>query len=167
MQRSSHIWKESEPPIGGHVLAGLERRGLSPSELERRDRLHTVSGQQPTDAMLRVIGDRVRIAVDREETMVRVLTQIEKLTYTALMAVWTFGCRLLPPRGSTAVLRKYRCAGHRCAAVGGISPTSSRHRGSAVGELKRPTRSRTGERGPSTCWPRIFLGRSACRAVKR
>ena len=55
------------------VLAGLERRGLSPDELERRDRLHTVSGQQPADAILREIGDRVRIAVDRGVPMVRVL----------------------------------------------------------------------------------------------
>jgi hypothetical protein len=55
------------------VLAGLERRGLPPDELERRDRLHTVSGQQPADAILREIGDRVRIAVDRGIPMVRVL----------------------------------------------------------------------------------------------
>jgi MEDS: MEthanogen/methylotroph, DcmR Sensory domain/Putative zinc-finger len=55
------------------VLAGLERRGLTPNELERHDRLHTVSGQQPADAMLREIDDRVRIAVDRGAPMVRVL----------------------------------------------------------------------------------------------
>jgi hypothetical protein len=55
------------------VLAGLERRGLTPDELERRDRLHTVSGRQPADAILREIADRVRIAVDRGVPMVRVL----------------------------------------------------------------------------------------------
>ena len=55
------------------VLAGLERRGLAPDELERRDRLHTVSGQQAADAILQEIGDRVRIAVDRGVPMVRVL----------------------------------------------------------------------------------------------
>jgi hypothetical protein len=55
------------------VLAGLERRGLAPDELARRDRLHTVSGQQPVDAVLREIGDRVRTAVDRGVSMVRVL----------------------------------------------------------------------------------------------
>jgi hypothetical protein len=41
------------------------------------------------------------------------LTQIEKLTYTALMAIWTLCCRLLPLRASTAIHRKYGCAGHR------------------------------------------------------
>jgi hypothetical protein len=57
----------------GRVLAGLERRGLTPDELRRRDRLHTVSGQQPADAVLREIGDRIRTAVDRGVPMVRVL----------------------------------------------------------------------------------------------
>ena len=55
------------------VLAGLERRGVPPDDLERRDRLHTVSGQQPSDAMLQEISDRVRTAVDRGVPMVRVL----------------------------------------------------------------------------------------------
>jgi hypothetical protein len=55
------------------VLAGLERRGLAPDELRRRDRLHTVSGQQPAEAILREIGDRARIAVDRGAPMIRVL----------------------------------------------------------------------------------------------
>ena len=55
------------------VLAGLERRGFPSDELRRRDRLHTVSGQQPADAVLREIGDRVRSAVDRGVSMVRVL----------------------------------------------------------------------------------------------
>lgn len=55
------------------VLAGLERRGLTPHELERRDRLHLVSGQQPAEAILREIGDRTRTAVDRGASMVRVL----------------------------------------------------------------------------------------------
>jgi hypothetical protein len=55
------------------VLASLERRGLAPNELERGDRLHKVSGRQPVDAMLREIGDRVRLAVDRGVAMVRVL----------------------------------------------------------------------------------------------
>jgi hypothetical protein len=55
------------------VLAGLERRGLTPDELQRRNRFHTVSGQQPAEAILREIGDRVRIAVDRGVPMVRVL----------------------------------------------------------------------------------------------
>jgi hypothetical protein len=33
------------------VLAGLERRGLSPDDMRRRDRFHTVAGQQPADAL--------------------------------------------------------------------------------------------------------------------
>src|SRR5262245_4351679 len=45
------------------------------------------------------------------------LTQIEKLTNTALTAVWTLCCRLLPSRASTAVHRKYGFAGHRLAAT--------------------------------------------------
>jgi anti-sigma factor RsiW len=52
------------------VLAGLERRGL---DTRRRDRFHTVSGQQPADALLREIDDRVRAAVDDGVAMVRVL----------------------------------------------------------------------------------------------
>jgi len=55
------------------VLAGLERRGLTPDELERSDRLHAVSGQQPADSILREIGGRVRIAADRGVPMVRIL----------------------------------------------------------------------------------------------
>ena len=55
------------------VLAGLERRGLPPNDMRRRDRFHTVSGQQPADALLREIEDRVRIAVDDGMPMVRVL----------------------------------------------------------------------------------------------
>jgi MEDS: MEthanogen/methylotroph, DcmR Sensory domain/Putative zinc-finger len=55
------------------VLAGLERRGLPPDDLRRRDRLHTVSGQQPADALLREIGDRVRRAVHDGVPMVRIL----------------------------------------------------------------------------------------------
>lgn len=57
----------------GRVLAGLERRGLSPDKLRRHDRLHTVSGQQSADAVLGEIGDRIRTAVDRGVPMVRVL----------------------------------------------------------------------------------------------
>jgi MEDS: MEthanogen/methylotroph, DcmR Sensory domain/Putative zinc-finger len=55
------------------VLAGLERRGLPPDDMRRRDRFHTVSGQQPADALLREIDDRVRAAVDDGVPMVRVL----------------------------------------------------------------------------------------------
>jgi hypothetical protein len=55
------------------VLAGLERRGLPPDDLRRRDRLHTVSGQQPVDALLRELGDRIRTAVDEGVPMVRIL----------------------------------------------------------------------------------------------
>lgn len=55
------------------VLAGLERRGLPPHDMRRRERLHTVSGQQPADAMLREIGDRIRAAVGDGVPMVRVL----------------------------------------------------------------------------------------------
>jgi MEDS: MEthanogen/methylotroph, DcmR Sensory domain/Putative zinc-finger len=55
------------------VLAGLERRGLSPDDMRRRDRFHTVSGQQPADALLREIDDRIRAAVDDGVPMVRVL----------------------------------------------------------------------------------------------
>ena len=57
----------------GRLLGGLERRGLAPDELRRRDRLHTVSGQQPADAVLGEISDRIRTAVDRGVPMVRVL----------------------------------------------------------------------------------------------
>jgi MEDS: MEthanogen/methylotroph, DcmR Sensory domain/Putative zinc-finger len=55
------------------VLAGLERRGLPPDDMRRRDRFHTVSGQQPSDDVLREIDDRVRAAVDDGVPMVRVL----------------------------------------------------------------------------------------------
>jgi hypothetical protein len=55
------------------VLAGLERRGLPPDDFRWRDRLHTVSGQQPVDALLREIDDRVRAAVDDGVPMVRLL----------------------------------------------------------------------------------------------
>ena len=55
------------------VLAGLERRGLPPDEFRRRDRFHTVSGQQPAESILREIDDRVRAAVDDGVPMVRVL----------------------------------------------------------------------------------------------
>ena len=55
------------------VLAGLERRGLPPDDMRRRDRFHTVSGQQPADALLREIDDRLRAAVDDGVPMVRVL----------------------------------------------------------------------------------------------
>jgi len=41
------------------------------------------------------------------------LAQIQKLPYTALFAVWTLGCRLLPPRALAAIVRKYECTGHR------------------------------------------------------
>lgn len=57
----------------GRVLAGLERRGLAADKLRQRDRLHTVSGQQPGDALLGEIGDRIRTAVDGGVPMVRVL----------------------------------------------------------------------------------------------
>ncbi len=57
----------------GRLVAGLERRGLAPDKLRRRDRLYTVSGQQPADAVLGEIGDRIRTAVDRGVPMVRVL----------------------------------------------------------------------------------------------
>ena len=55
------------------VLAGLERRGLPPDDLRRRDRFHTVSGQQPADALLREIDVRIRAAVGDGIPMVRVL----------------------------------------------------------------------------------------------
>ena len=55
------------------VVAGLERRGLSPDAFRRLNRFHTVSGQQAADALLREIGDRVRAAVDDGAPMVRVL----------------------------------------------------------------------------------------------
>ena len=57
----------------GRVLAGLERRGLAPDKLRRRDCLHTISGQRAADAVLGEIGDRIRTAVDRGVPMVRVL----------------------------------------------------------------------------------------------
>jgi anti-sigma factor RsiW len=55
------------------VLAGLERRGLPPDDMRRRDRFHTVSGQQPADALLREIEVRIRAAVGDGIPMVRVL----------------------------------------------------------------------------------------------
>jgi MEDS: MEthanogen/methylotroph, DcmR Sensory domain/Putative zinc-finger len=55
------------------VLAGLERRGLPADALRRRDRVHTVSGQQPADALLRELGSRVRSAVDDGVPLVRIL----------------------------------------------------------------------------------------------
>lgn len=55
------------------VLAGLQRRGLPPDDFRRRDRLHTVSGEQPADGVLRDIDDRVRAAVADGVPMVRVL----------------------------------------------------------------------------------------------
>jgi hypothetical protein len=55
------------------VLVGLERRGLPPDEMRRRDRLHTASGQQPVDALLQEIDNRVRTAVDDGVPMVRIL----------------------------------------------------------------------------------------------
>jgi hypothetical protein len=55
------------------VLAGLERRGLPPDDIRRRDRFHTVSGQQPADALLRDIEVRIRAAVGNGIPMVRVL----------------------------------------------------------------------------------------------
>jgi anti-sigma factor RsiW len=55
------------------VLAGLERRGLLADDLRRRDRFHTVSGQQPADALLREIDVRIRAAVGNGIQMVRVL----------------------------------------------------------------------------------------------
>jgi MEDS: MEthanogen/methylotroph, DcmR Sensory domain/Putative zinc-finger len=55
------------------VLAGLERRGLPPHDMRRRDRLHTVSGQQSADTLLREIDVRIRAAVGDGIPMVRVL----------------------------------------------------------------------------------------------
>lgn len=55
------------------VLAGLERRGLPPDDMRQRDRFHTVSGQQPADALLREIEVRIRAAVGDGIPMVRVL----------------------------------------------------------------------------------------------
>lgn len=55
------------------VLAGLERRGLPPDDMRRRDRFHTVSGQQSTDALLREIKVRIRAAVGDGVPAVRVL----------------------------------------------------------------------------------------------
>jgi len=55
------------------VLAGLERRGLEPDDIQRRNRFHTVSGQQPAVALLRDIDARIRTAVDDGVPMVRVL----------------------------------------------------------------------------------------------
>ena len=55
------------------VMAGLERRGLDPGDLRRRDRFHTVSGRQPVDTVLRDIDDRIRAGIDAGSPMVRVL----------------------------------------------------------------------------------------------
>jgi MEDS: MEthanogen/methylotroph, DcmR Sensory domain/Putative zinc-finger len=55
------------------VLASLERRGFPPDDLRWRDHFRTVSGQQPADALLREIDDRIRVAVDDGIPMVRVL----------------------------------------------------------------------------------------------
>ena len=56
------------------VLAGLARRGFPPDAFHRRHRFHTVSGQQPTDAILGDLGDRIRTAIaDDGVPMVRIL----------------------------------------------------------------------------------------------
>src|SRR5262245_21727801 len=55
------------------VLAGLERRGFQPVDIQRRHRLHAVSGQQPAAAVLRDIDARIRTAVGDGVPMVRVL----------------------------------------------------------------------------------------------
>ena len=55
------------------MLSGLKRHGLPPDDMRRRDRLHTVSGQQPADALLREIDVRIRSAVDDGVPLVRVL----------------------------------------------------------------------------------------------
>src|SRR5262249_7522816 len=55
------------------VLAGLEHRGFHPDDIQRRHRLHTVSGQQPAAAVLRDIDARIRTAVGDGIPMVRVL----------------------------------------------------------------------------------------------
>jgi hypothetical protein len=55
------------------VLAGLEHRGFQSDDIRRRDRFHTVSGQQPVGALLRDIDARIRTAVGDGIPMVRVL----------------------------------------------------------------------------------------------
>ena len=55
------------------VLGGLEHRGFQPDDIQRRNRLHTVSGQQPAAAVLRDIDARIRTAVGDGVPMVRVL----------------------------------------------------------------------------------------------
>ena len=55
------------------VLAGLEHRGFQPDDIQRRNGLHTVSGQQPAAAALREIDARIRTAVGDGVPMVRVL----------------------------------------------------------------------------------------------
>src|SRR5262245_6199648 len=58
------------------VLAGLERRGFSLGDLQRRDRFHILSGRQPIDAPLREFDDLVRTAVDQGVPMLRVLATL-------------------------------------------------------------------------------------------
>jgi hypothetical protein len=55
------------------VLAGLEHRGFQSEDIRRRDRFHTVSGQQPVGALLQDIDARIRTAVGDGVQMVRVL----------------------------------------------------------------------------------------------
>jgi len=55
------------------VLAGLEHRGFQSDDIRRRDRFHTVSGQQPVGALLQDIDARIRTAVGEGVPMVRVL----------------------------------------------------------------------------------------------
>ena len=55
------------------VLAGLEHRGFQPNDVQRRNRLHTVSGQQPAGAVLHDIEARIRTAIGGGIPMVRVL----------------------------------------------------------------------------------------------
>jgi hypothetical protein len=86
------------------VMAGLERRGLPPDDMRWRDRFHTVSGQQPADALLRELDDRIRAAVDDGIPMVRVLGHLgwEQLGWPAerellsLEARVTYAIRNLP-----------------------------------------------------------------------
>lgn len=55
------------------VLASLERRGLDPEGLRRRDRLHVASGNPSGDAILRHVEDQIKATVDRGAPAIRVL----------------------------------------------------------------------------------------------
>lgn len=56
-----------------HVLAALERRGLDPEGLSRKERLHVASDRHSGVAILGYLDDRIKAAVDRGVPAIRIL----------------------------------------------------------------------------------------------